>query len=285
MYNQSITRRHRTAFILLIDQSGSMAEIIGFRGARIPKAEAVAAIANDLLFELMERARRSDGIRDYYDIALLGYSGGDSVCGILPDGREMASVTELESLRSRIVERTTEYTLPDGTVSRHAMVVPQWVVPHAEGQTPMCEALRRARDIAAEWVARPENAESFPPVIFNLTDGEATDCDPAELRLVAREIRELRTEDGAVLLMNIHFASSERMRPLIFPNEEEMEVADRLSTLLYEMSSEMPECFWQAIRTAKSAFLRPPFRGMSYNASMCEVVTMLNIGSISMKTE
>lgn len=76
MYTQSITRSHRTAFILAIDQSGSMAEKLLFRGRQTTKAEAVAEVTNRLLFELIERARRSDEVRDYYDIAVLGYSGG-----------------------------------------------------------------------------------------------------------------------------------------------------------------------------------------------------------------
>ena len=41
MYTQSITRSHRTAFILAIDQSGSMAEKLLFRGRQTTKAEAV----------------------------------------------------------------------------------------------------------------------------------------------------------------------------------------------------------------------------------------------------
>ena len=53
MYTQSITRNHRTAFILLIDGSGSMTEELRFRGRTTSKAEAVAAITNDLLFELI----------------------------------------------------------------------------------------------------------------------------------------------------------------------------------------------------------------------------------------
>ncbi len=261
-----------------------MAEVINFRGSEMSKAEAVTEIANDLLFELVERARRSDGIRDYYDIAILGYSGDDEVQGLLPEGREMASVAEIEQMRTAVVNRTTEYLLPDGSVAQHGLVVPQWIHPRAEGQTPMCEALRRARDLAAEWVARPENIGSFPPVIFNLTDGEATDGDDRELRYIADEIRSLKTEDGGVLMINIHLASS-KGRQLIFPNEEEMEGADRLSTLLYDMSSSMPACFEAAIRQIKERGLKPPFRGVGYNASMSAVVAMLNIGSISIKTE
>ena len=79
MYTQSSTRRHRTAVLLAIDGAGAMAEEIRFRGLTSTKAEAVATITNGLLFELIERARRSDGIRDYYDIAVVGYSGDDEV--------------------------------------------------------------------------------------------------------------------------------------------------------------------------------------------------------------
>ena len=56
MYTQSITRTRRTAFILAIDGSGSMAETIRFRGRTTTKAEAVAAIASTVQ-ALRARAR------------------------------------------------------------------------------------------------------------------------------------------------------------------------------------------------------------------------------------
>lgn len=237
MYTQSITRRHRTAFLLAIDGSGSMAEEIRFRGRTSTKAEAVAAIANELLFELIERARRSDGVRDYYDIAL----------------REVT--------------------------------VPTWIEPHAVGQTPMCEALRRIRDLAAAWCADPAHAESFPPVVFHITDGEATDCDDEELRTVAGQIRDLGTTDGKVLLINIHIAADAEGRSVFFPSEEESAYPNRYAALLCDCSSVMPEVFEAAIREAKGPGALPPFRGVSYNASADQLVAMLNIGSISVKTE
>lgn len=196
MYTQSITRRHRTAFLLAIDGSGSMAEEIRFRGRTSTKAEAVAAIANELLFELIERARRSDGVRDYYDIALIGYSGDDEVYPLLPGGREMVSVTELAGIAPTLRRTAVECRLPDGGIALREVTVPTWIEPHAVGQTPMCEALRRIRDLAAAWCADPAHAESFPPVVFHITDGEATDCDDKELRTVAGQIRDLGTAEG-----------------------------------------------------------------------------------------
>lgn len=285
MYTQSITRRHRTAFLLAIDGSGSMAEEIRFRGRTSTKAEAVAAIANELLFELIERARRSDGVRDYYDIALIGYSGDDEVYPLLPGGREMVSVTELAGIAPTLRRTAVECRLPDGGIALREVTVPTWIEPHAVGQTPMCEALRRIRDLAAAWCADPAHAESFPPVVFHITDGEATDCDDEELRTVAGQIRDLGTADGRVLLINIHIAADAEGRSVFFPSEEESAYPNRYAALHCDCSSIMPEVFEAAIREAKGPGALPPFRGVSYNASADQLVAMLNIGSISVKTE
>jgi len=285
MYTQSITRNHRTAFILAIDCSGSMAESILFRGRRLTKAEAVAGITNDLLFELVERARRSDGIRDYYDIAVIGYSGDDEVRSLLPDGEELVPVSALAAREMPVRTEVIEHRLPDGSIALREIPAPSWIEPQAAGQTPMCEALRRVRDIAAEWTARAANAESFPPVVFNITDGEATDCDDEELRAVCNQIKALETADGNVLLINIHIAAGDAGRHVFFPEAHEANYTNRYAALLYDCSSEMPAVFNEAIREAKDPGAVPPFRGMSYNASAAQLVTMLNIGSISVKTE
>lgn len=100
----SITRSHRTAFILAIDQSGSMAEKLLFRGRQTTKAEAVAEVTNRLLFELIERARRSDEVRDYYDIAVLGYSG-DGIVSLLNDPEPLVPVSRLAAPARRFLQK------------------------------------------------------------------------------------------------------------------------------------------------------------------------------------
>ena len=72
MYEKEITRCHRTAFIIAIDQSQSMLEEVCLYGKAMPKAEAVAKITDCLIAELILRAKRDEKIRDYYDIAVLG---------------------------------------------------------------------------------------------------------------------------------------------------------------------------------------------------------------------
>lgn len=285
MYTQSITRKHRTAFLFTIDGSGSMSETILFRGREMTKAAAVAAVTNDLLFELIERARRSDGVRDYYDIAVVGYSGDNQIRSLLPHGASMISVRELAAQQAPVRLEVVEHRLPDGGIALREIPAPAWIEAHAAGQTPMCEALRRVRDLAAAWTSRIENADSFPPVVFNITDGEATDCDDDELLAVAHQIRSLRTTDGNALLINIHIAAGDSARTVFFPSAEESDYPNRYAALLYDCSSEMPEVFNESIREAKGPGAHPPFRGMSYNASAAELVAMLNIGSISVKTE
>ncbi len=285
MYTQSITRTHRTAFILLIDGSGSMSERIRFAGRAMSKSEAVTDITNGLLFELIERARRNDGVRDYYDIAVLGYSGNDEVYSLLPGTQPMHSVTELAALEPQVRRRTIECRQPDGSIALREVPTPVWVEATAAGQTPMYEAMRQARDLAAAWCAHPAHAGSFPPTIFNITDGEATDCSEEELIAISEQIRTLGTSDGNVLLLNIHIAADDTQRTVFFPSEEETDLPNRYASTLYRASSVMPAIFNEAIREAKGPGALPPFRGMSYNASLDELIAMLNIGSISVKTE
>lgn len=284
MYTQSITRHHRTAFVLAIDCSGSMNEEITFGRRRMTKAAAVAATANRLLFELTERARRSDGIRDYYDIALIGY-GGSGIRPLMGDRLGFQSLPQIAALGQQPAATQSEYRLPDGSAALLDEVpVPVWLKPQAEGETPMYEALLTVRDLLAEWTSRPEHADSFPPVVFNITDGEASDCDDSELRDVCAQIRSLHTDDGSVLLLNIHIASGSGAQAILFPTADEASYGNRYAALLYDCSSVMPAAFDAAIRDLRGGGVAP-FRGMSYNASMQELLAILNIGSISVKTE
>lgn len=284
MYSQSITRNHRTAFFLLIDGSGSMGEEILFRGSIYTKAEALAQITNELIFEMVERARRTDGVRDYYDIAIWSYSGDDEVRSLLPDGHKILSIADVAQLPVSVTHRTIEVTLPNGELDLRKTAMPAWVKPKAEGLTPMIEALRTVRDELALWIAREEHRTSFPPVVFNITDGESTDGSSDELRSVANQIRELHTEDGNVLLINIHIGHASNEHTFL-PNEEEGALLMGRARLLYDISSVMPDNFSELLHTVRGGYGLPPYRGMGFNASLTELVALLNIGSISVKTD
>jgi len=61
-----------------------------------------------------------------------------------------------------------------------------------------------------------QHPKSFPPVVINITDGESTDGDPYP---ASAAIRELETEDGNVLLLNLHLSSC-RAPQVFFPDSE-----------------------------------------------------------------
>ena len=193
-YTQSITRRHRTAFVLAIDQSGSMVEELEFRGRRTSKAAAVAEVANSLLSELLLRATREGEVRDYYDIAVVGYSG-EGVHSLLSANETFVPVSALRNAVRNTRRVSIERRLPDGQPAFNEVTVSEWIAPAASGQTPMYEA-RSTSTISSRRGAAGRNTASFPPLVFNITDGEASDSDEEELAQIAGRIRSLGTDDG-----------------------------------------------------------------------------------------
>lgn len=72
MYTADINRKNPGAFLFLVDQSGSMSD-------RLPsgesKAQFLADRLNELVRELIVRCSRADGVRDYYEVGVIGYGG------------------------------------------------------------------------------------------------------------------------------------------------------------------------------------------------------------------
>lgn len=134
-YTQSITRRHRTAFVLAIDQSGSMVEELEFRGRRTSKAAAVAEVANSLLSELLLRATREGEVRDYYDIAVVGYSG-EGVHSLLSADETFVPVSALRNAVRNTRRVSVERRLPDGQPAFNEVTVSEWIAPAGIGTDP-----------------------------------------------------------------------------------------------------------------------------------------------------
>ena len=96
----------------------------------------------------------------------------------------------------------------------------------------------------------------------------------------AESIRKLGTDDGTALLINIHICSDESRRQVLFPMSEQELPEQRYARLLYRMSSSMPDIYGESIVRLRGGG-DGPFRGMSYNAGMTELVSMMDIGSVS----
>ena len=279
MYTQEITRRHRAAFVLVLDQSGSMQERIRLGRMNITRAEAVTLMANALITELIDRCRRTDSLRNYYDIAVVGYANDEIEMLLGKNG--FISVDELAEMTPEKSDIAIEEELEDGSSAMVSHSVMQWLRPKAEGKTPMYEAMLRVRDLVSDWCNDERNRESFPPIVINITDGESSDCDDRELCDVCSQIRCTATEDGNTLLLNIHISANSTIPSMVFPMAEELAVADHYARTLAECSSIMPDVFNPAICQMKGAGATPPFFGMGYNASIIELLSIINIGSRS----
>lgn len=279
MYSARITRLNPTAFIFLIDRSGSMEEKMEFGNSLITKAEAVAMVTNMLIRELINRCRKEDGIMDYFDIAAIGYSGEEASMLLgTKDSFVKPSLLAQANVRKKVVSR--ELVLPDGTSTITNSEIKYWLEPGCEGNTPMRSALEQALALASRWCRKKENRSSYPPTIFNITDGEATDGDYETLTNLASEIKSLGTDDGNVLLMNINISSGMQDKTILFPATKDEIPACRYADMLYDMSSVMPASYNDNIMAMKHEG-RPPFRAMGMNTTASGLIDMMNIGSRS----
>lgn len=277
MYSADITRNQPTAFCLLIDMSGSMQQQVEFASGVATKAEAVTHVANTIITELIDRCRRDDGIRDYFDIAVLGYGDG-KVDSLLPEGAPFAKPSVLCLRKPIQLVRRREITMPDGNIATSVHNEKQWVCSGANGDTPMYAGFMRALSIIEQWCC--EHRNSYPLTLLHITDGEASDASEHMLLDITDKIKSTSTSDGNTLLINIDVSAGE-CTELMFPDARERLPVLRYARVLYEMSSIMPELYNARIVEIKGEHAVPPFRGMGFNATIVDLLSMMSIGSVS----
>jgi hypothetical protein len=146
-----------------------------------------------------------------------------------------------------------------------------WFEPQGSGKTPMCKVFERATEIISTFLI--EHPASYPPLVLNLSDGEATDGDP---EAAAKSVRELASEDGAVLVFNAHL-SSRSDQAIEFPDAE-ASLPDEYSRRLFRMSSVLPPAMQNSARQA-GLMVTPDSRGFVFNADLASVVRFLDIGT------
>jgi hypothetical protein len=270
-YSAEISRANPTCFVFLVDRSGSMADSFGGESGQC-KADSVADALNRLLQTLVLRCAKSEGVRDYFHIGVIGYGeqAGFALGGGLA-GRGLVPVSEVGNNPLRVETRTRK--VPDGAggLVEQSIKFPVWFEPLANGRTPMCQALEQARSCVADFVSRTPRC--FPPILLNITDGEATDGDPEPY---AEALRALTTADGPVLLFNLHI-SARSDRPIKFPSTE-ANLPDEHAQRLFRMSSELPSPMLDGAR-AQGLRVDAGARGFVFNADLVSVIEFLDIGT------
>src|SRR2546427_8925328 len=91
----------------------------------------------------------------------------------LHDALPILPISELANKPLRIEERVKKSDDGAGGVMDQTVKFPVWFDPYWKGGTPMCAALKEATEITQTWCQ--EHPNGFPPIVINITDGEATD--------------------------------------------------------------------------------------------------------------
>lgn len=271
-YEAEISRINPTCFIFLIDQSGSMKDYFPESNRR--KAENVADAVNRLLQNLVIRSSKSEGVRDYFFLSVIGYGShtGPAFSGKLA-GTEIVPISLVAENPARIEERTKKVEDGAGGLVDQTIRFPIWFDPVSDGGTPMCKAMGIARQIASEWLS--SHPACFPPIVIHITDGESTDGDPTE---IMNQLTGLASDDGNVLLFNVHLSSNPSAKVIEFPATPD-QLPDRYARMLYDTASPLTPYMQAIARSDYQLNLQEGAKGFVLNADPILVVTALDIGT------
>jgi|SRR5579863_508559 len=270
-YSAEISRQNPTCFIFLLDQSGSMASPFGGE-ASLCKADFVADVVNRTLHDLVIRCTKTDAIRDYYEISVIGYGSavGPALSGAL-GGKTNVPISAVADSPARVDVRTKK--VPDGAggLAEQQVKFPVWMDPVSGGGTPMCQAFDMVRNLVDQWTAAHRG--SFPPTVLHLTDGESTDGDPTQ---IANQVLSSSTADGQTLLFNCHVSS--RTAPKVEYPGDASNLPDDFARMLFGFSAPLPQSFRSA---AKETGVNAPegARGFVFNGDPVSVTQFFEIGT------
>lgn len=279
-YTAQITRSTPTAFIFMIDHSVSMKRKTVLFGEEMTMAEAAARIVNQQINELVLRCIKSNEVRHYYDIAVIGY-GKNAYSGWNGDleGRQFVSPDELRNNPYKKIIVREEKRTRKGTMVKEVEKV-QWMEARHDGSlTHVHEAFKMAHELLDEWMSEHHDKDCYPPTIINITDGKFNGATDEYVLQQANELKSMFTNDGNVILFNIHFTSSKSADEVVCPiNKSELN-GDSYAETLFDMSSLLPLRYNDDI--ARNIHDNRPGRhvAMGVNADATSLIKLMDIGT------
>jgi hypothetical protein len=262
-YTAEISRRNPSCLLFIVDQSASMAD--PFPDGAKRKCDGVAESLNRLLYELAIKCAKEEGIRNYYDIGVIGYGASiESAFSGQLAGRALVPIADVANNPTRFEERVKESPPGSSGQGRRVIRIPVWFDPVAAGGTPMVKAFELAAKLLREWIETHRDA--YPPAVVHITDGESSDGDPT---VAMRGVTQMYTSDGNVLLFNVHISGDPHAEPLKFPSSADA---------LYAGTSFLTP-FMCATARAMGLDVDDDARGFVLNADLALLVAALDIGT------
>lgn len=222
-YRRKAERAHPALILMIMDDSGSMADSLS--GTSDRRFELVERYSGMILKELLERSTEVSGeshsIRARYYLDIIKY--GSSL--------EFWSEEELD-----IGEAVKRFADAGGSFGLGG---------HLAG-TDAAAAFQAALPRVQMALAKDRFKDSFPPIIFHLTDGESQ----SDAESLAQQIMSLSSSDGNVLVVNAYIGTGTSLSyrdSNDFPGYlTEQEVGpDRDNLRLFRMSSVIPNSMRQ----------------------------------------
>lgn len=272
-YNAEISRANPSCFLFLVDQSLSMKEPFGVSDNGLTKSNGVADAVNTLLQNLVSKCTKSDGIRDYYFVGVIGYGGngvGPAFGGQLAR-KDLVAISLVGNYPARVEQKVKQVTDPRGNLVDRRFNSPIWFEPVAGGGTPMCAALKKAAEILKPWLL--QHPYCFPPLVINISDGESSDGMPTQ---AARDLTSLTSSDGGVLLFNLHLSSFSQ-KAIVYPDKED-ELEDEYAKDLFRISSPLTS-YMRKVLSDEGYRITDNSRGFAFNADMSCLIKFLDIGT------
>ena len=276
-YSADISRNNPGCFLFLVDQSGSMSGSLGGDPNETKKDGAANAL-NRVLDAISQRCSQGMDVRDYFHVGIITYttdSAGNTqletpLPGTTPE-QPFLSISEVVDA-AEVEEMQVKESDGAGGIVEVSRKFPVWLRPKAGYGTPMCAALTAASTALSDWTA--QHRDSYPPMLINITDGEAGDGDPVAW---AQRIMELETDDGNVLVYNVHL-SEVSAAPSEYPSDESEVSIDEYARQMFRMSSAFPDSVVE-MASGMGLPVTQGSRGYVYNADMVSLVQFLDIGT------
>jgi len=262
--NLTISSTNPCLIVYLLDQSGSMQERFG--NANHSKAIELANAINEVIYEIGLRCIGSSGeVKNRFEIAIIGYGKTENV--VKPGWEGQLANKWVVSIKD---------------IFDHSLRIehdkPVWINPYNGSNTPMTKAFESAKLLCNDWINWGNHKDCHPPIVINITDGEATDggTNFATLKNEIKQIEFLRTNYGAINILNIHISTMASDR-VLFPMEAPRN-ADSYGKLMYDISTPLNE---NMIRIAqqKGYSVHMGSKGYVLNGNANDLINFLNIGT------
>lgn len=259
--------------IFLIDQSGSM--LLPFKDSPDSRTVFSTRVVNRVIDSIIQKNYNGDHAKDRCFIVAIGYSvGAKELCsGFLSDLDN--SPKRMETVKKKISDGA-------GGLVEIDKKMPIWVETIEEdGWTDMAAAFKMAKEIIENWVK--DKPESPAPVIINISDGipyynhkDIAEC-AKETEAIAKEIMDINTPDGNVLIFNAEIGQGATQ--IILPNSvAEVKAGGEGAEFLYEISSVIPDGYKGA--AGKNGLeLKDGSKGAVFAADAENLIKLIDFGS------